>query len=442
MPADTIRHRAARTLLTAALGVTLTSATASAQVAFEARVIEFLPGIAPAGAAASARYDLEILDAGTGTPLQRVKLGTPAVDADGLMRVNVAAHLTTMPAAGATYTARVLAVGAAGTTMSPTSNPFTFRAARAAETQDAAAPRTLAISSASALQAAVATLTSNTTIVLAPGVYRLTAPLHITGPLTGVVLMGGTGLATDVVLEGAGMTTATAVPTAITVTGRVAGLQIADLTIRRFAGHAIAFARGPQAPRLTNLRLTDTGQAMIAVATGVHDGVIEHASFDYTTTGVGAAAAGLDLQGARGWTVRLNAFRNIRGPQGVVAGAALAASAGSADTIVDQNLFVDCGRGIALGLVDVADGTDHAGGRIINNTFTRAATVAGGAGIAVNDSPKTVVAHNTVTTAGTAAPITYRFADSIDLVVSDNLTDGALLAGDGAWAVETGNVRN
>jgi hypothetical protein len=237
------------------------------------------------------------------------------------------------------------------------------------------------------------------------------------------------------------MTTAGAVPTAITVTGRVDGLQIADLTIRRFAGHAIAFARGPQAPRLTNLRLTDLGQSMIAVATGVNDGVIEHASFDYTTTGVSATAAGIDLQGVRGWTVSLNAFRNIRGPQGVVAGAAIAASAGSSDTTVNQNLFVDCGRGIALGLVNVADGTDHAGGRITNNTFSRAATVAGGAGIAVTDSPHTVVAHNTVTTAGTAAPITYRFADSIDLVVSDNLTDGALLARDGAWAVETGNIR-
>ena len=115
-----------------------------------------------------------------------------------------------------------------------------------------------------------------------------------------------------------------AAPTAMAVTGRVQGLEVADLTIRAFAGHAISFAKGPQAPRLTNLRLTDTGHALVAVAAGVNDGIIEHASFDYTTTGVSAAAAGIDLQGVRGWTVRLNAFRNVRGPAGVTAGLALA----------------------------------------------------------------------------------------------------------------------
>ncbi len=138
--------------------------------------------------------------------------------------------------------------------------------------------------------------------------------------------------------------------------------------------------------------------------------------------------------------MRLNAFRNVRGPVGVPAGAAVAASAGSEDTLVTQNLFIDGGRGNALGLTNVADGVDHRGGRITDNGFVRAATVAGGAAISVTDSPATVIAHNTVLTAGTAAPIVARFADSVDLVIADNLTDGPVQTRDGAWAIETGNV--
>ncbi len=436
-----MRRRLTRTLLAASLGLTLSS-SAWAQAAFAPRLIEFLPASRDAAVTADAgaisRYDLEIVPAGSDAPLQRVKLGLPAVSPDGLMRLDVAARLTVVPVAGLAYTARILSVGPTGTTASAASNAFTFTAVRPAATQ--AEVRTVVVRSEAALQAAVAGLTSNTTIVLAPGRYRLTATLRVAGPLTGVVLTGSTGRATDVVLEGAGMTAASAAVTAIAVTGQVQGLAIADLTIRQFAGHAISFAHGPQAPRLTNLRLTDTGRALVAVAAGVHDGLIEHASFDYTTTGLSAAAGGLDLQGVRGWTVRLNAFRNVRGPVGVTAGAAVAASAGSADTLVTENLFIDCGRGIALGLTNVADGVDHRGGRIANNGFVRAATVAGGAGISVTDSPATVVEHNTVLTAGTAAAIVARFADSVDLRIANNLTDGPVQARDGAWAIETGNV--
>jgi Right handed beta helix region len=434
MPSFTIRRRFARVLTATIAGLLLASA-AWAQAVVAPRVVEFLPSDQPA---LVSRYDLEIVAVGTGQAVQRVNLGLPGVEADGLMRVTLPSALVAAPVAGATYTARIIAVGPTGATVSTASNPFLFHATPAADAPPAA--RTVTVATEPALQAAIAALTSGTTVVLAPGRYRLTATLRIAGNLTGVVITGATGLATDVILEGAGMTVAGKAPTAIAVTGRVDGLTVADLTIRGFAAHALTFARGPQAPRLTNLRLTDIGQAMITVGAGVNDGLLEHASLDYTTTGVSAAAAGIDLQGVRGWTVRLSAFRNVRGPAGVTAGAAVAASAGAADTTVSENLFIDCGRGIALGLTNVADGVDHRGGVVTNNTFSGAATVAGGAGIAITDSPDTRVTHNTVRTGPTAAPITYRFADSRNLVVADNLTDGPLVARDGAWAIESGNA--
>ena len=57
------------------------------------------------------------------------------------------------------------------------------------------------------LQTAVSRLTSGTTIVLAPGVYRLTKTLWIKGALSNVTITGRSGNRDDIVLQGRGMTT-------------------------------------------------------------------------------------------------------------------------------------------------------------------------------------------------------------------------------------------
>src|SRR5947209_20266359 len=58
------------------------------------------------------------------------------------------------------------------------------------------------------LQAAMATLTSNMTIVIAPGTYVLTRTLYIHGTFTHVGIRGATGNSDDVVIVGPGMTQA------------------------------------------------------------------------------------------------------------------------------------------------------------------------------------------------------------------------------------------
>jgi len=47
------------------------------------------------------------------------------------------------------------------------------------------------------LQAAVAGLTSNTTILIAPGTYTLANTLYVNGMFTNVALRGSSGLFTD-----------------------------------------------------------------------------------------------------------------------------------------------------------------------------------------------------------------------------------------------------
>ena len=60
------------------------------------------------------------------------------------------------------------------------------------------------VSTEAQLQNAVAQLQSNTTILVAPGIYTLTRTLYINGTLTNVARRGSSGNANDVMLQGPG----------------------------------------------------------------------------------------------------------------------------------------------------------------------------------------------------------------------------------------------
>src|SRR5262245_38460503 len=64
------------------------------------------------------------------------------------------------------------------------------------------------VSTETQLQSAVAALTSNTTILIAPGTYTLTKTLYVNGTFANVALRGASDNADDVVLVGKGMANA------------------------------------------------------------------------------------------------------------------------------------------------------------------------------------------------------------------------------------------
>jgi hypothetical protein len=474
------------------------------------------------GSSSITRYDVEIAVAGTTQVLQRVTLGLPPRDADGMIRANFAKDLIVTPVAGTSYDAKVLTVTTSSTITSARSNAFTFSAcayqlsatsasapatggsgtfnvstnyswcawtpassaawlqvgasgpvtgsntvpytvapnttsasrtatitvagATFSVTQSGSAAQTLDVTTEADLQKAVAALASNTTLRLAPGTYQLTAPLQIRGPLSGVSIKSSTGRASDVAIVGQGMTTNGTVPTAITVTGAVQGLQISDLTIQSVYKHAILFDNGPQAPRLSNLRLLDCGDACVKTllttgAPSVDDGLVETSWIGYTTTGATSTAGGIDLRGSKRWIVRTSTFQNIRGANGQTSRPAVATSGGGADTTVERSMFVNNSVAVSLGLSDLSGSYDHTGGRVANNFISRTASVAGGPGVSIVDSPDTIVANNTVVLSKTyASPIEYRFAGASNVRLTNNLTDGPLTARDGAAATAAGNV--
>ena len=297
------------------------------------------------------------------------------------------------------------------------------------------------------LQNAVAALASNTTIVMAPGTYNLATTLYINGTFTNVGIRGATGNRDDVVLVGKGMSAASdgGVPFGIWVGGDVRGVTIANLTIRDVYYHAIMLNAGAQSPLIHNVRLVNAGEQFIkanpdGAGGGVDNGIVEYSVIEYDTTSRDAYTNGVDVHTGDNWIIRHNLFRNVRAPQGQLAGPTILMWNASTNTLVDGNTFINCQREIALGLIERTP-NDHTGGIVRNNFIYR--DVPGDSAVYVADSPGTQVLHNTILISRTYAnPIEYRFPHTTGVVIANNVLDGNVMARDGATGSVSGNYTN
>jgi hypothetical protein len=303
------------------------------------------------------------------------------------------------------------------------------------------------VSTVAQLQNAVAAIASNTTIVIAPGTYQLTSTLYINGTFTNVGIRGATGNRDDVVIVGRGMNAATdgGVPFGIWTGGNVRGVTIADLTIRDVYYHPIILNAGTQSPLIHNVRLVNAGQQFVksnpdGAGGGVNDGIVEYSIIEYDTTSRDDYTNGVDVHSGARWIIRHSLFRNVRAPQGQLAGPAILMWNGSSNTLVDGNTFVNCQREIAIGLIERTP-DDHTGGIVRNNFIYRG--LPGDSAIYVADSSGTQVLQNSILISGTYPnPIEYRFAGSTGVVVANNVLDGGVAARDGGTASVSGNYTN
>ena len=149
----------------------------------------------------------------------------------------------------------------------------------------------VSVSTVSALQSAVTTLTSGTTILISPGVYRLTQELRIRNGVTNVALRGATNNRDDVVILGTGMNSP-----GINIPVKVENAQdvlIANLSIGEAYYHPVQLQgeAGAERVRMYNVRLFDAGQQFLkstvnsASPNGVDDGVVEYSLLEYTSIG-------------------------------------------------------------------------------------------------------------------------------------------------------------
>lgn len=299
------------------------------------------------------------------------------------------------------------------------------------------------VSSEHDLQNTVASAGPDTTILIAPGTYDLTAPLYLNGK-SDVTLRGATDNRDDVVLAGRGMTGPDdgGVPFGIWING--ARITIANLTIRDIYMHPIIVNPGAQSPHIYNVHLVDAGEQFIKsnpndVGGGVAGGIVEYCVFEYTTTARDDYTNGVDVHTGAGWIVRNNLFRRMTAPDGQLAGPAVLFWNGSSGAIVEGNTFIDCQREISMGLVPRSP-HDNRGGIVRNNFIVRRSDLFADVAIYVGDSPDTEVLHNTVLVNGTYPnAIEYRFPGTTGAIIRNNLIDGGIQARDDATAIVADN---
>ncbi len=313
---------------------------------------------------------------------------------------------------------------------------------------------TVSVSTVEELENAVANLHSNTEILITKGIYHLNNTLVING-VQNVTIKGATGNPEDVILEGPGMSNNNYGNAGFgIVIANAQDVTIKDLTVKDFYFHDIMIKgeEGAQRPVLRNLHLKDAGEQLIKVTAAAgqssycDNGIVENCVIEYTDRARSRYTNGISALAVKGWIVRDNTFRNIRAPEGQIAGPTILFWQNSIDTIVERNRIINCDMGIAFGNSSgpgqyARDGEttyDHQGGIIRNNFIFR--NQPGDVGISVNKARDFQIVNNTVILQGTFYwTIEYRFAPTQG-VIAYNLTDGNILARDGASATLTGNT--
>jgi hypothetical protein len=279
------------------------------------------------------------------------------------------------------------------------------------------------------------------TILLADGEYRLPRILDI--PTPGVTLRSRTGNRDAVVLRGGGMTEQ---QVGVAVSVSAADITLADLTIGWVRYHAVQVRGERAASRVTlhNVHLLDTGQQLLKGSTArnnVHadDGLVACSLIEYSDSAPSDYTNGVDVLAGRGWTVRDNVLRQIRGPGKGSAGPAILFWVGSERIMIERNLVIDSFRGIALGLKPQPAGFDAKDSSIVNNVVVNLQAW-GDEGIEANAAPNTRIDHNTVLMDGTLPwSISVRFGGTT-AQVRNNLTNRSIVLRNGGEATRTGNV--
>lgn len=324
--------------------------------------------------------------------------------------------------------------------------------------------RIVNVSTEPQLQTAIGNLQAGDTIVIADGTYNLTSTLYINGK-NNVTIRGNSGSA-NVVLAGNGMDNANFGNTEFGIWSNSGNTTIAHLTIRDTYDNTIILNPGANSARIYSCSLINSGSQFVksnpitnpdGSVTGNTNGVLEYTIMAYTGNppgdhggNGGGYTNGISAHAAQNWIIRGNLFKNFHTPDTdtYLWNAAVLMWNHSANTIVEQNTFINVDRAVAFGLQQQATGFDHSGGVIRNNFvylqpgLMSSARAAGSDGlIIVWDSPNSLVYHNTVLANGNEAyAIEFRFPQSSAGEARNNLADVGVHIRDSASATQSGNL--
>ena len=351
------------------------------------------------------------------------------------------------------------AVSATVTAALPCQQSTTIKEAQENSLEENLSQKIVKVANEPELQAAVSNLEDGYTIVVAPGRYQLTKTLYIRK--NNVTIRGNGDTCEDVVLLGNGMDNAEYGNAPHGIWSDARHLSISDLTIRDFYFHAVILNPGASSPRISSVQLLNSGEQFIksnakGYADGVNDGVVEFSRIAYTdgvpqTNHEGAGLGytnGIDIHGGKRWRINHNQFENLSMPDTYawLWNPAVLAWNGSAETLVENNIFINVDRAVAFGLIERNGQTDHRGGTIRNNIvyyednlYSANRRAQSDGAIIVWNSPNSIVAHNTVVTnKNTNKSIEFRF-DTQKNMALNNLVDAPIGSRGNSSFIQQGN---
>ncbi len=301
---------------------------------------------------------------------------------------------------------------------------------------------TIWVSNVDELKATVnSTKEGNKVVLIKDGTYVLDTRLWLTGK--NLIYRGASEDRSKVVIKGKGMGS-TDVGYIFSVAGD--NFAVKDMTIGEVYFHGIQVHGELDADSvyIQNVRFYDIRQQMIKGSFDKnHPGnysencVVEGCLFEYTAGhSFYYYCGGVDVHHGVNWRISDCTFKNIYSPEeGNLSEGAIHFWSDSEGTISENNTIINCDRGIMYGL----DNSPHHGGIIRNNMIHVTVDV----GIYLCYAQGAKVYNNTVyTESNYSNSIEYRFEQTINCQIVNNLTNKTIANRNSANAYVENNVTN
>ena len=279
----------------------------------------------------------------------------------------------------------------------------------------------------------------NKVVVIEDGTYEVTDRLWLTG--NNLIYRSASGDRDKVILKGKGWDNS--IGWIFGVAGK--SFAVRDLSVGEVKYHGIQVHGELDADSfyVQNVRFFNIRQQMIKGSfdknkPGMHCdyGVVENCLFEYTdNTSYQYYCGGIDIHHGINWVVRNSVFKNIYSPESSLTEGGIHFWNNSEGTIVENNIIINCDRGIMFGL----DSSPHFGGIIRNNMIYVTRDV----GIYLCYAQDTKVYNNTVYIgSGYPNAIEYRFPETSGVQITNNLTNKAITKRDNGSATVDNNITN
>jgi len=300
---------------------------------------------------------------------------------------------------------------------------------------------TVTVGNFSELMEAVNSVSPGDTILMKDGIYNVNNGYGAQIRKNGIVIKSLSNNRDNVIVSGGGMSGGANYGFWIPAHN----VTIQGITIQDVANHCIQTDVNNHKLRVIDCVLRNSYEQILKVPAGSEmsdSGLVEGCLFEFSK-GVAENyyTGGIDCHRSKDWIVRNNVFKNIRSPGGSVAEHAIHFWNSCENIIVENNLIIDCDRGIGFGM---GDQIEHKGGIIRNNMIYHRAineTDFGDVGIAleycvdVSDYNNTIFFDNNYSNA-----IEYRFQGTNRNIIANNLTNKQIRMRDGASATLISNI--